>query len=103
METQVGLLNAPSPDRVFEMSKATGYLISGIFTHKDYNYLTIYNNEYNPFITLEFLVSAGILVNDGTKYLVGTSTWNLLDTADGIATLKTLKLKLESALMENFL
>ena len=103
METQVGILNAPSPDRIFEMSKATGYLISAIFTHKDYNYLTIYNNEYNPFITLQFLVDMGILVNDGTKYLVGTSTWDLLDTVDGVVTLKTIKLKLESTLIENFL
>ena len=103
METQVGVLNAPSPDRIFDMSKTTGYLISCLFIHKDLNYLTIYDKEYNPYIELQFLVDTGILVNDGTKYLVGTSTWDLLDTANGIATLKTLKLKLENALIENYL
>ena len=102
--TQVGVINNPSPNRIHALSEAMGFLYASTFTHRDFNYLTIYDREYNPYVTTELLISAKVLKTTGfglsSKYSLDTSTWDLLGK-EGIDTLKTLRLIVSAGLLEN--
>ena len=102
--TQVGVINNPSPNRIRDLSEAMGFLYASTFTHRDFNYLTIYDREYNPYVTTELLISAKVLKTTGfglsSKYSLDTSTWDLLGK-EGIDTLKTLRLIVSAGLLEN--
>lgn len=101
--TQVGVINNPSPNRIHALSEAMGFLYSCTFTHRDYYYLTLYDNEYNPYINTQLLLDAKVLKKSeglALKYYLDKSTWDLLGK-DGIDTLKTLRLAVVNALLEN--
>ena len=101
--TQVGVINNPSPNRIHALSEAMGFLYSCTFTHRGYYYLTLYDNEYNPYINTQLLLDAKVLKkSDGLvpAYYLDKSTWDLLGK-DGIDTLKTLRLVVANALLEN--
>jgi hypothetical protein len=104
LSTQVGTLNAPSPNRVYHISKAMGYLMSLTYTKKEYNYLKIWDEE-GSYITKRDLLDAGILVNNRNGniggYDFGKSTWDLLDVGKNMTELKTFKLMVEKAILEN--
>ncbi len=101
--TQVGVINNPSPNRIHALSEAMGFLYSCTFTHRGYYYLTLYDNEYNPYINTQLLLDAKVLKKSeglALKYYLDKSTWDLLGK-DGIDTLKTLRLVVANALLEN--
>lgn len=104
LSTQVGTLNAPSPNRILHASRALGYLMALTYTHKEYNYLKIYD-VLEPFITKKDLLDAGVLVNNKQGnvggYDFGKSVWELLDINKKMTELKTFKLMVDKAILEN--
>ena len=104
LSTQVGTLNAPSPNRVYHVSRAMGFLMALTYSKKEYNYLKIWDEE-GPYITKRDLLDAGVLVNNRNGnvggYDFGKSTWELLDVNKNMTELKTFKLMVDKAILEN--
>ena len=104
LSTQVGSLNAPSPNRVYHVSRAMGFLMSLTYTKKEYNYLKIWDEE-GPYITKRDLLDAGVLVNNRNGnvggYDFGKSIWEILDVNKNMTELKTFKLMVDKAILEN--
>lgn len=102
--TQQGVINNPSPNRMFNMAKAMGLMMSCGFTHREYDYLKIYDKKYHPHVETSLLVALKLLKLEGlgefSKYDLDASVWVLLNK-EGIDTLKFMRLYLTSALLEN--
>jgi hypothetical protein len=102
--TQQGVINNPSPNRMFNMAKAMGLMMSCGFTHREYDYLKIYDKEYHPYVETSLLVALKLLKLEGlgelSKYQFDASAWVLLNK-EGIDTLKFMRIYLTSALLEN--
>ena len=102
--TQQGVINNPSPNRMFYMAKAMGLMMSCGFTHREYDYLKIYDKEYHPYVDTSLLVALKLLKFEGlgefSKYDLDASTWVLLNK-EGIDTLKFMRVYVTSALLEN--
>ena len=102
--TQKGVINNPSPNRIYYLSEAMGFLISCTFTHREFDYLKIWNRRNHPYISTELLRCVKLLkafgVGEFSQYSLDKSTWNLL-SSEGVDTLKFMRMVVSSALLEN--
>jgi hypothetical protein len=102
--TQKGVINNPSPNRMHYLSEAMGFLISCTFTHRELDYLRIWNRRTHPYISTELLRCVRLLKVEGAgglaQYGLDDSVWHLLGK-EGVDTLKFMRMVVSSALLEN--
>lgn len=102
--TQQGVINNPSPERMRFMAKAMGFMMACVFTHREYDYLKIYDKEYNSYMDTSLLIALKLLKLEGvgelSKYGLDASVWVLLNK-EGIDTLKFMRTYVSAALLEN--
>ena len=102
--TQKGVINNPSPDRMQFLAIAMGLMMACTFTHREYDYLKIYNKEKYPYVESSLLVALKLLKFEGlgefSKYELDASVWHLLGK-DGVDTLKFMRNFVSVALLEN--
>lgn len=102
--TQKGVINNPSPNRMQYLAIAMGLMMACTFTHRELDYLKIWNRRNHPYISTELLTCVALLKVEGAgdlaQYGLGESTWNLL-SKEGVDTLKFMRMVVSSALLEN--
>ena len=102
--TQKGVINNPSPNRMQYLAIAMGLMMACTFTHRELDYLRIWNRRNHPYVSTELLTCVKLLKVEGAgglaQYGLDDSTWHLLGK-EGVDTLKFMRMVVSSALLEN--